>query len=48
MCVNRLDYVTWAINSGQGPNDGETAPEPGALSLLVLGVFIWALRRRFR
>jgi hypothetical protein len=44
--VDGYDYLIWAINFGQGPNDGIAVPEPGSLSLLVLGYAAVAFSRR--
>ena len=36
--IDGTDYLIWAGNYGQGPNDGLAVPEPGAFVMLLIGV----------
>jgi hypothetical protein len=36
--VDGLDYLTWATNFGQGPNDSTTVPEPTSITTALLAL----------
>ncbi|MEZ6073203.1 MAG: PEP-CTERM sorting domain-containing protein [Pirellulales bacterium] len=42
--VDGLDYLLWAGQYGNHAAAG--VPEPGTLGLLLVGMFVWPLRRR--
>lgn len=46
--VDGIDYLTWAGNFGQGPNEGVAVPEPGALAMLLTAMLGLVLTRRWR